>query len=328
MANVTVSSTIDTLLQSADAAEAKTAISASSSGTEIATAGLRAIPATDPVYNTYVLDLDTDTSPALTFTDPVSAPASKYGYSLKVIGKAASDTTITIPSSYSEEQQASITTILVRAGVEFTCYRMYLDGRWHIYGEPSPGSYSYGVKELRSGGAATVAETVPVRSITQSVNLTDGRCELHAIYIDREATLSIIKWYNSVNPNFTADNSNRVGIYSVNVSTKVATLVSGSPSAALTWNPASGVNTWTTRDISASVTPGWYYIAALYNSSAQTTAPGTGSAPSLTNAAVNTLITSLPISAYVTASQTDLPASINLATDITNNTVVRYFQVY
>lgn len=326
MADLIISETIDSLMQAASAEEARDAISASFAGTEIDTAGLRAIPATAPTFDTYVLDLDTDTTPALTFTDPVATPASGYGYALKVIGAASSDTVITIPSSYSEENQANITTITVRAAVEFTCYRVYRDGRWHIYGDPSLGGYSNFVKMLRAGGASVVAETFPCDQITTSVNLSDGSFGLQAIYVDRSATISTIKWYCSVNANFTADNNNKVGLYSVNMATKVATLVGSSASANLTWDQS--VNTWTSRSLSVSVDllPGWYYVGYLYNSSAQTTAPGTGGKTALVNAAVNTLITDLPLAATL-AAQTDLPSSVTLSAT-TASTSMRYFQIY
>lgn len=132
------------------------------------------------------------------------------------------------------------------------------------------------IKSLNALGFSTKLETLGIEwgAINTGTALTDGR--LHMIYMgvpDKDETVTTVTFYQSTQGSYTADNENRIGLYSYNAATGDFTLVASTANDGNIWKAATGfVNTAFTA--SANLTAGTpYFIGALYNSSAQTTAP-------------------------------------------------------
>ena len=145
-----------------------------------------------------------------------------------------------------------------------------------------------------------------VNQITTSVTLADGQLRGIAVWVPQAATITGVRWYQATQGVYTADNNNKVGLYSYSGGT--LTLVASSTDDGNIWKAASG--TWGTKDFSATygASPGIYFVAMLYNSSAQTTAPAIGS---------NSTIASTVIVAFDFTNSAKLNWSVNSQTNIT-----------
>ena len=113
----------------------------------------------------------------------------------------------------------------------------------------------------------------PMQINTATLVLTSGRSEITAIFIQKTTTITGVKWYQVTNGSYTANNYNGVGLYSQSGGN--LTLVASSTNDGTIWQTSSG---WRSKAFSSTYTAsrGVYYLAALYSTSAQTTAPGIG----------------------------------------------------
>lgn len=168
-------------------------------------------------------------------------------------------------------------------------------------------------------GLAVGATTMP----TTDATLSDGIFFIQAIDIKKDTTITGITFDQVTQGVYTADNNNRLGIFSESSGT--ITLVASCANDGDLWKNAAGfVNKALSSPYSASA--GNYYIGLLYNSSAQTTAPTIGK---------NTIITSPAalftnnngLCKYISA-QTDLPASIALSTMTHSATTILWLGYY
>jgi hypothetical protein len=104
-----------------------------------------------------------------------------------------------------------------------------------------------------------------------SYALTDGRAIFTLCYTADSITVTGFKYSLLVAGSYTADNYNGIALYSF--SNGVITKISETANDGTIW--ATTANTIGIKNLPSPVTiaPGYYYIAILYNSSAQTTAP-------------------------------------------------------
>lgn len=158
-----------------------------------------------------------------------------------------------------------------------------------------------------------------------TTGMTDARLWLIPVYVAVPTTLIGVKWYQATTGNYTADNYNGIGLYSV--SGGVATLVASSTNDGNIWK---GSVLWQSKAFSSPyvvTAAATYYIGALYNSSAQVTAPG-AMGVSITTAAVQTFdFTSGRMYCYLGA-QASLPSSITLSTATSLGSGGLYFSLY
>jgi hypothetical protein len=155
--------------------------------------------------------------------------------------------------------------------------------------------------------------------------MSDARLWLIPVYLPVSQTLTGVKWYQATTGNYTADNYNGIGLYTV--SAGVATLVASSTDDGNIWKGTAA--TWQSKAFSSpyAATKGTYYIGALYNSSAQTTAPG-AIGVAITTAAVQTFdFTSGRMYTYL-AAQASLPASVTLSATTSLGSSGLYFSLY
>jgi hypothetical protein len=131
------------------------------------------------------------------------------------------------------------------------------------------------------GTQKAITLTVPDNKIlVVSATLVDGSIRMVPVYIPVATTITGVRWYQGTAGNYTADNYNGVGLYS-QVSGGTFNLVASSTNDGNTWKATS--QSWATKAFSApySAAAGIYYVAALYNSSAETTAPLIGAGTAL-----------------------------------------------
>lgn len=143
--------------------------------------------------------------------------------------------------------------------------------------------------------------------------IVDGRLYLMAMYLPVASSITGMRLCVGTAGNFTADNNNKVGLYTSNGTT--LTKVAESANDSTIWSTASDFKSVPfTAPYAASV--GLLYGAFLYNSSAQT------SAPELYGMQISSAVrTAIQLAAKTNnefrmgylASQTDLPSSITMS---------------
>lgn len=161
-----------------------------------------------------------------------------------------------------------------------------------------------------------------MQDVDGNTTLTDGRMAVFAMWLPA-MTVSTIYFIQAVNGNFTADNNNKLGLYTNNGTnlTKVAETASddnlfksgaGLKSKALS-------STYDTSE-------GLYYVAFLYNQSAATTTPSFCRAQ-VGNTAVVDCLGSDYQTAYQFNSQTDLPSSIAISGQTSLNSMILWIGI-
>lgn len=139
------------------------------------------------------------------------------------------------------------------------------------------GRFSNTINGLNALGSTIKATTIgmpyfPVSPYGNSIY--DGGMALVAVYLDAPSTITGAKFLMNTQGNYTASDYNGVALFSVSGST--LTLVASSANDGDIWKAASGTiitKAFTTPYVAQ---PGLYYIGALYNNSAETTAPQLG----------------------------------------------------
>lgn len=185
------------------------------------------------------------------------------------------------------------------------------------------------IKTYQALGGGIIAEN-PFVDQTQggtSTALTDGRCYFSPVYLSKSATITGVKWLQRVTGSYTADNENRIGLYEYSAGTM--TLVASCANDGTLWSTVGtstyGSKAFTTPYSAAGV--GLYFIGAIYNSSAQTTAPTVGGA-TVSVAAQTTIdfTNSAKLSSYVTTST--LPTSQAMSGTTSTGASLYNFSIY
>jgi nitrogen fixation protein len=111
--------------------------------------------------------------------------------------------------------------------------------------------------------------TCPTFASLSATSLGSGVGRYMSYYLPQAATITGVKFFQQNAGNYTGNNYNGVGLYSFSGGT--LTLVASTTNDTEFWKSS----TWITKPFSStySAAAGMYYLFALYNSSAQTTAP-------------------------------------------------------
>ena len=178
-------------------------------------------------------------------------------------------------------------------------------------------------------GSAFLAETVGQKLSVANVstNMVDNQIKYTAVYLPKAATITGVKFYVRVLGSYTPDQNNRIGLYSYSGGT--LTLVASCANTAALWtSAANAVQTiaFTSPYVAAA---GIYYVAFLYNNSAQVTAPALGSGVALNNSAMSGTAYGFTNSAKLhgTSTGNDIPASIAM-TGISASTIPSWVALY
>lgn len=144
--------------------------------------------------------------------------------------------------------------------------------------------------------------------VTQGLAMTSQRLHLHAVWLEKEATLTGIAFSLLTTGAYTASNYNGVGLYTYSGGT--LTLVASSTNDGNIWKGTSFIINKKAFSSTYAASAGLYFIGLLYSASAVTTAPALFSADNLTSNIQNIMdfTNSAKINGYV-GSQTSLPAS-------------------
>lgn len=169
------------------------------------------------------------------------------------------------------------------------------------------------IKTYQALGSNLITQTCGVqfnRINTSTIALTDGQIVYIALdYIYIAQTITGLLWWQSVIGSYTADNNNKVGLFSYSGGTM--TLVASCANDGNLWKTA-GTNTLGSKAFSSpySAAAGQYFIGILYNKSAGATDPQLGGVGNVTNGAIQifNFTNSAKLVGYV-AAQTDLPAT-------------------
>lgn len=147
------------------------------------------------------------------------------------------------------------------------------------------GEHENQLRMLNSMGSVAIAITIPIYALASSQTFVDGRQYMMPIYLHKASTITGVKFLQTTQGNYTADNNNRIGLYTI--TTGILTLVASCANDGDLWKGATSSLVTKAFSASYSAIAGFYYIGYLYNNSAQTTAPaisaanftgGTGSA--------------------------------------------------
>jgi hypothetical protein len=170
------------------------------------------------------------------------------------------------------------------------------------------------VNALQALGSSIVAESFGLTpmQINTSTAFADGTLRLMAVHLTTAKTITGFRWYQQTAGNYTADNYNGIGLYTISGGT--LTLVASTTDDGNIWKATGGA--WTSKALSAPYTAaaGVYFIGMLYNSSVQTTAPAIGSGTTLANSAGISTVPSVDFANSVKlvgsiAGQNTLPAT-------------------
>jgi hypothetical protein len=133
---------------------------------------------------------------------------------------------------------------------------------------------------MNSLGANIQATTFPMSEVRGTgQGLTDARIQWSAIYVNKSFTATGVRWIQGTQGVYVADAYNGIGLFSYSNGT--LTLIASSTDNGELWKATANSGNSTAFSSTVALTPGVYYVAFLYNSSSQTTAPTVGSASSM-----------------------------------------------
>lgn len=186
---------------------------------------------------------------------------------------------------------------------------------------------------VRALGSAIQAETVrcSYRQINTSIALVDGTMDFHAILVREPISVQGVKWWQVTKGSYTGDLENSVQLYSANPAAGTITQIATTGNVAAIWQTAAsasmGSQLFTTT---VSLAPGVYYVGALYNQSAQTTAPAIGGMNALIVAAFSSYdcINSMKLNGNYVPIDGLSPTGAFSMTAVNNSTVSHWFGLY
>lgn len=162
-------------------------------------------------------------------------------------------------------------------------------------------------------GSTIVAQNVNggLGDSTGTNTMTDNRVYYMGVYLKKGATITGVKWEQVTQGNYTADNYNGVGLYTYSGGT--LTLVASSTDDGNIWKATSATIASKAFSTPYVATAGLYFIAHLYCSSAQTTAPVTGAILGSVGSNVTTDFTNSAKLNGLQSGQTSLPATVAMS---------------
>jgi len=185
--------------------------------------------------------------------------------------------------------------------------------------------YSDSVRLMRTLGSTIIAEPYGVTRGSMGTNtaLTDGQVWVGAIEVPT-ATITGVVFYSSTAGNFTADNENAVALYSFSGSTLTRVAISANDGN--NWKQAGASMRTIAFTGTYAATKGIYYVALIYNNSAQVTAPNIGST-AIGSANHNVADITANVKMFGVLSSTALASSINMSS-LSGSAVKFYLALY
>lgn len=177
---------------------------------------------------------------------------------------------------------------------------------------------------IRQLGSVALGRTLSLGPPSVTIALIDGRCQLVACFLKKPGTVTGVKFIQLTQGNYTADNNNRIGLYTV--SAGVLTLVASSANNGDLWKGAAGTIT-VPFNVPYVATAGVYYVGYIYNYSAQVTTPVIAGTTQVSVGGLNMDLANSNILAGYKAG-TDIVASTTPMSDFAANYVPGFFLLY
>lgn len=159
---------------------------------------------------------------------------------------------------------------------------------------------------------------------TSSSSLIDGTIFWMAIHLPVARTLNGVKWLQIAQGNYTADNNNRIGLYSYSGGT--LTQVAATTNNGDLWKATA--NTLPSEPFSAtySAPAGTYFVALLWNNVAVVSTPKIGATTTITSSGFQNLDFTNSAKVFgVLAGQTDLPSPTQAISGVANAAIQAFW---
>jgi len=185
----------------------------------------------------------------------------------------------------------------------------------------------YTVKIYQALGSPIIAQSFPLEAITTNTSLASGTMRFIPVWVPTASTITGVKWFQVTKGVYTPSDYNGWGLYSYSGGT--LTLVASSTDDGTIWSTPTA-NSWGTKAFSStySAAAGLYFVAYLYRTSAQTTAPAIGVRTGLTSGNVTTFDFTNSAKIYpALTGQTALPATQAMS-GTTAGGVLPYVELY
>ncbi|AXH76559.1 MAG: hypothetical protein [Bacteriophage sp.] len=181
------------------------------------------------------------------------------------------------------------------------------------------------IKGLNLLGSTIKAQSLGMQNTDQftNANMVDGTIYWGAMYVPTDCTLSGIRWGQRVQGAYVSDNENRAGIYSISGGTM--TQIAATTNDGNLWKGTSQTMQSKAFSATVNVTAGIYFVALLYNTSLQTTAPNLNCLTTVQWLCNGDLSNSVKL--FGTTTGTTLPASQAMS-GVTGSSTAFYVQAY
>ena len=176
---------------------------------------------------------------------------------------------------------------------------------------------------MRAMGSGIITQNPAgyLNDLGNGVALVDNQVHYLPILVKRDTTITGVMYGLQTAGSFTADNNNKIGLYSYSAGT--FTLVASTANNSTHWTGAGNSLKKIALTAPFAITKGVYFVAFLYNNSAQTTAPQLYGFDNFNNTTFQTLDFTNNVKFISFANGNDLPASI--ATSSTFGTSKNYW---
>lgn len=166
-------------------------------------------------------------------------------------------------------------------------------------------------------GSTIVAENVDgqLAQVINTLAMTSQRAYFSAVYIDKDQTITGVKWKQATAGSYTANNYNGVGLYSYSGGT--LTLVASSTNDGNIWTATSGTVGSKAFSSTYSASAGLYFVAIIWSASATTTAPFLGTLTATSSINTITDFTNSAKTSGLISSLTALPSPTQASSGIT-----------
>lgn len=195
---------------------------------------------------------------------------------------------------------------------------------------PTQEGYAFMFEAYQAMGSAIKGQMVGSDLIFSSgtaTTLSNQVVRFQPIWIPYGQTLTGVMFYQAVQGSYTANNNNKIGLYSYSAGT--LTQVASCADDGNLWKGAS--NSFQTKAFSATYDAerGLYFTAMIYCRSAEVTAPQLGSGSTVSNAAKMTQDFTNSTKAFSSlAAQTNLPSPSQAMSGLSASTVTLWMPVY